>query len=60
MLYSSMSKWEEIHANLKYSSLPNIANLHYIIIPFKHFAGAGRSRGFWLEPEQKFSPGSGS
>ena len=23
-------------------------------------AGAGRSRGFWLEPEPKFSPGSSS
>ena len=29
-------------------------------LPTPRVAGAGRSRGFWLEPELKFSPGSGS
>ena len=45
------------------NSHPHLPHLNVILYDLElvcRVAGAGRSRGFWPEPEPKFSPGSGS
>ena len=59
---SSIIHIASIHNKVNIFSLKNCIYFVKRHTVYNRVAGAGRSRGFWLEPEPepKFSPGSGS